>query len=294
MPRKSKRYEIFTPVDIVSNNMASPEILAYFWFSIDLGVSTIILGPRGMHERQYLEAISFFLPPKAKVASISMEGWRFHAVKEWQDVRGAKKDFTRLLDSISVEKTDYIFADNLNIRALKTALKIMPSKPIFSSVEFKNVKELVKNSKIPKKNLVRVHILPIVNNIEDGALKSRMTEIVEIVGWNRPKNQIVINRPFWWEAKLFDEFFFSGHSFLYEMFCESRNIKPREIGKLISERVDLIKWLTSKAFKPEKTREEILNYYKDRKVIEKCRKDLKSMGYPKRKVPLVKARLDWI
>lgn len=294
MPRKSKRHKISTPVDIVLSNMASPEMLAYFWLSVELGVSTLILGARGTDKRPYLEAISFFLPPKAKVASISDDGWKFHTVKEWRDVKGGKEGFARLLNSIPVRKTDYIFADNLNDRALKTALKIMPSKPILSSVEFKDVKELAKNSKIPKKSLVSVHLLPIVSNVEDAGLKKRMTEIVEMVGWNRPKNQIVINRPFWWEAKLFDEFFFSGHSFLYEMFCEMRKIKHKEIGKLISERVDFIKWLTAKGFEPEEVRKEILNYYKDRKIIEKCRRELKSMDYPKRKLPLIKARLEWI
>lgn len=62
--------EPFSPVDIINMNTASPELLAYLWLAIENNMSMLICGGVATGKTTFLNTISMFIPPEAKIISI--------------------------------------------------------------------------------------------------------------------------------------------------------------------------------------------------------------------------------
>ena len=60
----------WTPVQLVSFNTLSPEMLAYFWILTQYHANILIAGGTSSGKTTLLNAISFFIPPEARVVSI--------------------------------------------------------------------------------------------------------------------------------------------------------------------------------------------------------------------------------
>ena len=79
----------WTPLQLVSFNTLSPEMLAYFWLLTQYHANILIAGGTSSGKTTLLNAISFFIPPEARVVSIedSVTGDSKLIVKEKGDVR---------------------------------------------------------------------------------------------------------------------------------------------------------------------------------------------------------------
>jgi len=60
----------FTPVDMVELGTASPEMLAYLWFVVEQGRNILICGGVSTGKTSFLNNLSLFIPPHAKIVSI--------------------------------------------------------------------------------------------------------------------------------------------------------------------------------------------------------------------------------
>ncbi|MFC7175983.1 type II/IV secretion system ATPase subunit [Halosegnis marinus] len=60
----------FSPVDLVKWNTFSVEQMAYFWLAIESNKSLIFAGGTGSGKTSSMNAVSFFIPPNAKVVTI--------------------------------------------------------------------------------------------------------------------------------------------------------------------------------------------------------------------------------
>ena len=79
----------WTPTQLLSFNTLSPEMLAYFWILIQYRTNLLIAGGTSSGKTTLLNAISFFIPPEARVVSIedSVTGDSKIIVKEGEKVR---------------------------------------------------------------------------------------------------------------------------------------------------------------------------------------------------------------
>jgi flagellar protein FlaI len=59
-----------SPVDQIELKTASPELLAYFWYLVEHGVSMLIIGGVATGKTSFLNTVCMFLPPEAKIVSI--------------------------------------------------------------------------------------------------------------------------------------------------------------------------------------------------------------------------------
>ena len=64
----------FTPVDLIKNGTASPEMMAYFWLGVEFGSSTMVCGGTASGKTSTLNSIALFIPPGSKI--VSMEDTR--------------------------------------------------------------------------------------------------------------------------------------------------------------------------------------------------------------------------
>jgi len=60
----------WTPIQLLSFNTVSPEMLAYFWILIQYHANILIAGGTSSGKTTLLNAISFFIPPESRVVSI--------------------------------------------------------------------------------------------------------------------------------------------------------------------------------------------------------------------------------
>ncbi|MFA5019668.1 MAG: ATPase, T2SS/T4P/T4SS family [Candidatus Pacearchaeota archaeon] len=86
----------WTPVQLISFNTLSPEMLAYFWLLLQYKANILIAGGTSSGKTTLLNAISFFIPPEARVVSIedSVTGDSRILIKENSKIRNiAIKEF---------------------------------------------------------------------------------------------------------------------------------------------------------------------------------------------------------
>jgi len=60
----------WTPIDLIRFGTVSPDILAYLWLAIEFKRNIIIIGGTSSGKTTFLNAISMFIPPNAKIVSI--------------------------------------------------------------------------------------------------------------------------------------------------------------------------------------------------------------------------------
>jgi flagellar protein FlaI len=60
----------FSPVDQLELKTADPEILAYFWYMMEHGISLLIVGGVATGKTSLLNTLCMFIPPEAKIVSI--------------------------------------------------------------------------------------------------------------------------------------------------------------------------------------------------------------------------------
>src|SRR3989338_1815787 len=60
----------WTPTQLIAMNTLSPEMLAYFWLLLQYKTNIMIAGVTSSGKTTLLNAISFFIPPEARVVSI--------------------------------------------------------------------------------------------------------------------------------------------------------------------------------------------------------------------------------
>ena len=60
----------WTPIQLMSLNTLSPEMLAYFWLLVQYKMNILITGGTSSGKTTLLNAIAFFIPPEARVVSI--------------------------------------------------------------------------------------------------------------------------------------------------------------------------------------------------------------------------------
>ena len=60
----------FSPIDQILLGTASPTVMAYFWYLVESGVSLMISGGVATGKTSFLNSISMFIPPEAKIVSI--------------------------------------------------------------------------------------------------------------------------------------------------------------------------------------------------------------------------------
>lgn len=60
----------FSPVEIMEVGTASSEVLAYFWYLMQHGISLLIVGGVATGKTSFLNTLAMFIPPESKIVSI--------------------------------------------------------------------------------------------------------------------------------------------------------------------------------------------------------------------------------
>jgi len=297
-----------TPIDLLERQELSPEMMAYLWLAMEMKMSVLFCGPPDVEKPKFLNAVAYFVPQGARVASISQRHTWTAPHGNWYDAKCEDwKDLKPYMSDPAVKQSEYVFLEKLQGAAVCAApLLAMEKRAVCATVDvdggFDEFVESVTGPPLgmPKVQFTAIHVVASVQDVSKTMLKADSTRIIsdstakvttltELVGYNTIEDKLIVNEPYWWEMrgkkivkKPYGWFFFTGHSFLYEEAMETWKWTGEQMDKEILRRIDFLRWLFHRnKRKPEEIVSETAAYAKSPETVaEKCRDELKDVSLP--------------
>jgi flagellar protein FlaI len=273
-----------SPVEQLELKTASPEILAYFWYLIEHGVSMLIIGGVATGKTSLLNTICMFIPPEAKIVSIEdtrelripNEHWvptlarvGFGIPMPTGEKYGSVSLFDLLKESFR-QNPDYVILGESRGPEVYVMFQGMSSgHPSLSTFHAGSVDTLIKRLTTPPIELSPTLIesldvvVVMVHAREKGKSARRIKEIVEIESVD-PKTEEVKSRVIFRWNPVTDEYEKVNESIKVSKIATSKGGTEKEALEEIEKRAKVIKWLKEKEIKDYMENVKYINmYYKE-------------------------------
>jgi len=265
----------WTPTQLVSFKTASPEMLAYLWMLIQYKCNMMIVGGTASGKTTLLNAISFFIPPEARIVSIEdtreltllKENW-LPSVARSAVGAGAIGEVSmfNLLKSSFRQNPDYVIVGEVRGEEASVLFQGMASgHSSMSTIHADSVDTMINRLETPPISLspsllntidaVIIMTHAIVNKQETRKLR----EIVEVVNVTHA-GVAVTNTPFIWNAKE-DRFYFKKALHVFEKISQRFGFTVPELEKEFRLRTMLITELVNRKIFGFKEVQDIINHY---------------------------------
>lgn len=272
----------WTPVQLISFNTLSPEMLAYFWMLIQYKANIFIAGGTSSGKTTLLNAIAFFIPPESHVISIEdtqelnlpRENW-IPAVARVAISKGGvgEIDLFDLLKNSFRQNPNYVIVGEVRGKEAFVLFQGMASgHPSISTMHADSVDTLIKRLETPPIELspTLVNSLDCVAIMTHALIKKnetrRLREIVEIINV-KADGMILVNTPFIW-SPVQDTFFFKKESKVFEKISVRYGVTMEELQMEFANRTKLLYELyRRKVFGFEDVRKIIVDYYRNPKEV---------------------------
>ncbi len=255
-----------TPVDLVSMNTASPELMAYLWLAIERGKNVLFYGGTGVGKTSTLNAVSFFLPQSSKIVSIEdtreinipHSNWisevtrrgvgegRFTVGKAAGEI-----DMFDLLVSALRQRPDYLIVGEVRGREAYNLFQAMNvGQTTLATVHAESVENLISRLEnqpigIPRTMLTSMNVLVKQSLIKvEGRAVRRITEVSEMGGIDPSSNEITLNNVFKWDQQS-DTFSLNGESDLMKEIELGENGKSAGLSTELDSRSELLRLLSA-------------------------------------------------
>jgi archaeal flagellar protein FlaI len=267
----------WTPSQLIAFHTLSPEMMAYLWLLVQYKMNILITGGTASGKTTLLNAISFFIPPEARVVSIEdtrelnlpRENWLPSVVR---GSTGAKREneitlFTLLRSSFR-QNPDYVVVGEVRGREASVLFQGMASgHSSLSTMHADSVETLIKRLETPPIELsptllnvldcICIMTHAVVNKEETRKLR----EIVEIVGVNS-EGVATINTPFNWNPTD-DKFYFKKSSRVFTKIAKRYGMSVEELENEFKLRVRLLYQMYMRnIFNFDDVQETVNRYYK--------------------------------
>jgi flagellar protein FlaI len=268
----------WTPIQLISLNTLSPEMLAYFWILLQYKCNILITGGTASGKTTLLNAIAFFIPPESRVVSIEdtreinlpRENW-LPSVARTAIGTGllGEVDLFSLLRNSFRQNPDYVIVGEVRGKEAFVLFQGMASgHASISTMHADSVDTVIKRLETPPIELspTLVNILDAVaimtHSIVNKQQSRRLREIVEIVKVNSD-GVALTNTPFKW-SPIDDKFYFKKDSKVFEKIGQRYGISFAELNVEFEKRTKLIYELVkTKVFDFNQVQTIINEYYKN-------------------------------
>ena len=271
-----------TPIQLISFNTLSPEMLAYLWILMQYKSSILITGGTASGKTSLLNAIAFFIPPEARVVSIEdtrelnlpRENWLPSVTRTGIGIGGAGEiDLFTLLKESFRQNPDYVIVGEVRGAEASVLFQGMASGHAgMSTMHAESVDTVIRRLQTPPINLPPT----LVNSLDAVAIMShaivnrqetrRLTSIVEVIEVT-PDGVAKTNTPFTWDAAT-DRFYFKTESKVFEKIMRRYGLTREELVREFNLRTKLIYELYKrKVFDFDIVQSIVNNYYKNQNAI---------------------------
>ncbi|MFW5917496.1 MAG: type II/IV secretion system ATPase subunit, partial [Halorubrum sp.] len=237
----------FTPIDLVEYGTFSIEQMAYFWLCIEHNKSLIFAGGTASGKTTSMNAVSMFIPPRAKVITIEdtrelslyHDNWLSSVTRE-RRYEGTDIDMYDLLRSALRHRPEYIIVGEVRGDEAITLFQAMNTgHTTFSTMHADSIETVINRLEnepinVPRAMVQSLDMLSIQTLARSGDQRVRRAKTVgEVGGIDQRTGELDYSSAFEWRAES-DEFRRKDSSLLAEIADErgwSRAELLREIGR---------------------------------------------------------------
>lgn len=268
----------WTPVQLINLNTLSPEMLSYFWLLIQYRMNILITGGTSSGKTTLLNAISFFIPPEARVVSIEdtrelqlpRENWLPSVARTAIGTgQAGEVDLFSLLKSSFRQNPDYVIVGEVRGKEAYVLFQGMASgHSSLSTVHADSVDTLIKRLETPPIELspTLLNVLDCVAIMTHAIVKKQETrklrEVIEIINVD-PHGIATTNKLFIWNPSD-DRFYFKRISKIFEKISARYGLPIQELQEEFRKRTILLNELYRRKINGFNEMQKIINeYYKN-------------------------------
>ncbi len=274
----------WNPVQLLSFNTLSPEMLAYFWIMVQYKLNILIAGGTSSGKTTLLNAIAFFIPPEARVVSIEdtrelnlpRENW-LPSVSRSAIGTGTvgEVDLFKLLKNSFRQNPDYVIVGEVRGQEAFVLFQGMASgHSSISTMHADSVDTVIKRLETPPIELspTLINTLDAVAIMNHAIVKKehtrRLSSIVEIINVD-PNGVAITNTPFVWNPAD-DRFYFKKDSKVFEKIKRRFGVSDEQIQREFFIRTRLIYEMYRRKISDFNQIQKIVNeYYKNPEAVMK-------------------------
>ncbi len=275
----------WTPTQLLSFNTLSPEMLAYFWILVQYKMNILIAGGTSSGKTTLLNAISFFIPPEARIVSIEdtrelnipKENWLPSVARSAIGPSGSGEvDLFSLLKNSFRQNPDYVIVGEVRGKEAFVLFQGMASgHASISTLHADSVDTVIKRLETPPIELspTLINTLDVVAIMRHAIVKKEQTRrlysIVEII--NVTNDGIAMtNTPFIWNPSD-DKFYFKKGSRVFDKIKKRYGITNEELEREFVLRAKLLYEMFKRDIFDYNVIQQIINeYYKHpEQILEK-------------------------
>ncbi|MFH8080582.1 MAG: type II/IV secretion system ATPase subunit [Candidatus Aenigmatarchaeota archaeon] len=284
----------YSPVELIEFNTLSSDMMAFLWYLVENGASILIAGGVATGKTTFLNSISMFIPPEAKIVSIEDTRELKLPHEHWIPAvarlgfgmslpTGEKYGEITLFDLLKSsfrQNPDYVIVGEVRGKEAYVLFQgISSGHPSLTTFHAGNIDTVIKRLTTPpielSPSLVEsLDAVVIMSHArEKGKSARRVKEIEEIKSIDPETLKVVTNRVAEWDPAS-DKFRFYGNSLSIEKICHFKGIQIEEAWKEIARRKSVLEWMLNNGIKDyEKVTAIINEYYKNpEKVLERVGK----------------------
>jgi flagellar protein FlaI len=274
----------FSPIDQILLGTASPTIMAYLWYLVESGISLMIAGGVATGKTSFLNSISMFIPPEAKIVSIEdtrelklpHEHWIPSVTRIGFGIpmpTGEKYGEITLFDLLKGsfrQNPDYVIVGEVRGKEAYVMFQGMSSgHPCMSTFHAGSVDTVIKRLMTPPielspslvESLDAIAIM--IHAKEKGKSARRIQLIDEIISVKQETGTPETFRSAEWDPKD-DSFKFDPNSFLLKKIALSKGTTVEGIVEEITKRKSILEWMVKNGIKDfVEVRKTINEYYKN-------------------------------
>ena len=286
----------FTPVELITYNTASPEMVAYCWMLVEHNQSMIIAGGTASGKTATLNALALFIKPGSKIITMEdtreinlpHENWIPGTTRTGVGERGkdgkapGEIDMFELVRAALRQRPEYIIVGEVRGAETATMFQAMATgHTTYSTMHADSVKSMINRLENPPISTPRIlltslNFVIIQKHVRVGdSIVRRITEIVELVGFEPETNEVISNMVYQWNQRT-DSFIYKGHSFILDQIMEMKNMTHEEMNSEMTRRVDIVKYLVEKNITDfRQISNLVVSYYKEpMETIQKIRDEM--------------------
>ncbi|MDI9634019.1 MAG: type II/IV secretion system ATPase subunit [Methanolinea sp.] len=230
------REEPFSPVELLQKKTFSVEELVYFWLAIENQKSLLFIGGTASGKTTSLNAVSFFIPPMAKVVSIEdtreitlyHENWIASVTREMVSEGANVITMFDLLRAAMRQRPEYILVGEVRGVEAQTLFQAMNTgHTTFSTMHAGSVDAAIHRLEneplnVPRNMITALNIVSVQALVYRGTERVRRSlEIVEIAGIDPSTGNLRVNTVFTYDP-VHDTFTYRGRSQVYADIAERR------------------------------------------------------------------------
>lgn len=276
----------FTPVDIITNGTASPEMIVYMWMSVEHGESMIVCGGTASGKTATLNAATLFIPPNAKIVSMEdtreinlpHQNWIPGATRSGFGERGpdgkaqGEIDMFDLVRAALRQRPNYILVGEVRGKETYTMFQAMATgHTTYSTMHADSVKSMINRLENPPISCPRIlltalNFVIIQTHARVGMnMVRRIKQIIEIIGFEPETNELITNTVYEWDPAT-DKYIYKGHSFLQDKIMEMKNLTHDDFMEEFNRRLEIVNYFVTKNITDfKKLSSFIVAYYREPK-----------------------------